>query len=211
MKVILQAIRALVRKLERTVAAMDDRMDTAQQAAAAAETIAQQNKTQMAQKMNQEDPVGKGSFSMNRAYGSRVGTQSHTEGNSCVASSACSHAEGSSCQALGLSSHAEGMETVAKEGGSHAEGLATVAGGWHSHVQGRYNIEDTESVYAHIVGNGNEENRSNAHTLDWSGNAWFAGRVETTYLILKSAGGKRYKLTVSDSGEISAAAAYPSD
>ena len=31
--------------------------------------------------------------------------------------------------------------------------------------------------YAHVVGNGTEEKRSNAHTLDWDGNAWFAGNV----------------------------------
>lgn len=32
--------------------------------------------------------------------------------------------------------------------------------------------------YAHIVGNGNSDSdRSNAHTLDWNGNAWFAGKV----------------------------------
>ena len=32
--------------------------------------------------------------------------------------------------------------------------------------------------YAHIVGNGtSEEERSNAHTLDWEGNAWYAGDV----------------------------------
>lgn len=32
--------------------------------------------------------------------------------------------------------------------------------------------------FAHIVGNGMSENeRSNAHTLDWEGNAWFAGDV----------------------------------
>lgn len=32
--------------------------------------------------------------------------------------------------------------------------------------------------FAHIVGNGRSENeRSNAHTLDWEGNAWFAGDV----------------------------------
>ena len=34
------------------------------------------------------------------------------------------------------------------------------------------------NTYAHIVGNGTAEStRSNAHTLDWSGNAWFAGEV----------------------------------
>ena len=32
--------------------------------------------------------------------------------------------------------------------------------------------------YAHIVGNGTSDTaRSNAHTLDWQGNAWFAGDV----------------------------------
>ena len=34
--------------------------------------------------------------------------------------------------------------------------------------------------YAHIVGNGTgiaDNQRSNAHTLDWEGNAWFAGKV----------------------------------
>lgn len=31
--------------------------------------------------------------------------------------------------------------------------------------------------YAHIVGNGTSTTRSNAHVLDWSGNAWFAGDV----------------------------------
>lgn len=40
---------------------------------------------------------------------------------------------------------------------------------------------DTVSLrhkYAHIVGNGTSNTkRSNAHTLDWEGNAWFAGKV----------------------------------
>ena len=47
-----------------------------------------------------------------------------------------------------------------------------------------YNISDTststakQATYAHIVGNGTSTSkRSNAHTLDWSGNAWFAGDV----------------------------------
>lgn len=29
------------------------------------------------------------------------------------------------------------------------------------------------------MGNGSPSKRSNAHTLDWSGNAWFAGDVYT--------------------------------
>jgi hypothetical protein len=39
-------------------------------------------------------------------------------------------------------------------------------------------VKDYANKYAHIVGNGTEESkRSNAHTLDWDGNAWFAGDI----------------------------------
>lgn len=60
---------------------------------------------------------------------------------------------------------------------SHAEGGSTIASGQYSHVQGKFNIEDTTNTYAHIVGNGSSSARSNAHTLDWDGNAWFKGNV----------------------------------
>lgn len=52
------------------------------------------------------------------------------------------------------------------------------------HAAGEYNILDnsgsatTRGDYVHIVGNGTSDNaRSNAYTLDWSGNGWFAGDV----------------------------------
>lgn len=39
-------------------------------------------------------------------------------------------------------------------------------------------LNTSMATYAHIVGNGShDQNRSNAHTLDWKGNAWFAGDV----------------------------------
>ena len=67
---------------------------------------------------------------------------------------------------------------IATGGFAHAEGQGTIAAGHFSHVQGVYNIKDTTSTYAHIVGNGyDNDTRSNAHTLDWFGNAWFAGDV----------------------------------
>ena len=54
-----------------------------------------------------------------------------------------------------------------------------MASGQYQHVQGRYNIEDQTNQYAHIVGNGaTSDKRANAHTLDWSGNAWFAGNIK---------------------------------
>lgn len=106
-----------------------------------------------------------------------LGDYSHAEGGFTEASGNTSHAEGSFTKALGDYSHAEGNETIASGSTSHAEGDNTVAASQYQHVQGQYNIEDTENKYAHIVGNGKYENRSNAHTLDWEGNAWFAGKL----------------------------------
>ena len=103
---------------------------------------------------------------------------SHAEGDGTTASGDTSHAEGGYTTASGLYSHAEGYHTTASGARSHAEGKGTTASGENQHVQGKYNIEDTTS--AHIVGNGTtDDTRSNAHTIDWSGNAWFAGSVYT--------------------------------
>ena len=61
---------------------------------------------------------------------------------------------------------------------SHIEGNNTIAYSESQHVQGRYNLEDFDGKYAHIVGNGQKEALSNAHTIDWDGNAWFAGGLK---------------------------------
>ena len=62
-----------------------------------------------------------------------------------------------------------------------AMGLDTAASGDYQLVQGKYNVKDTESKYAYIIGNGTSDTaRSNAHTVDWNGNAWFAGDIEGT-------------------------------
>lgn len=87
-------------------------------------------------------------------------------------------AEGEATKASGTYSHAEGYYTTASGTYSHAEGRYTIAASADQHAQGKYNIEDSNNTYAHIVGNGTSaDNRSNAHTLDWSGNAWFAGKI----------------------------------
>ena len=152
--------------------------------------------------MASTDPVGTGSFSMNRKSGSEAGNLSVTLGNNCIASGlgayaegyystasgdyshaegyttasgSYSHAEGQKTIASGSHSHAEGCYSTASGSYSHAEGYQTIASRDSQHAQGKYNIEDTTS--AHIVGNGTAEVHSNAHTLDWSGNAWFAGDV----------------------------------
>lgn len=113
------------------------------------------------------------------------GTAAHAEGYSSTASGAYSHAEGLGTTASGPVSHAEGDYGEASGQSSHIEGEATIANRAYQHVQGKFNIQDDGGSiysdlgnYAHIVGNGTATNaRSNAHTLDWSGNAWFAGDV----------------------------------
>ena len=111
------------------------------------------------------------------------GVFSHAEGTNTTASGNVSHAEGTNTTASGEHSHAEGNSTTASGKHSHAEGSGTTASSEDQHVQGRYNIEDTANKYAHIVGNGTDiDKRSNAHTLDWEGNAWYAGEVQATNL-----------------------------
>ena len=176
--------------------------------------------------MKANDPVGKGSFSMNRLPDSAIGdcsfcegqssratgVASHAEGSNTGANGESSHAEGSNTSANGNNSHSEGYNTTAREANSHAEGLGTRALSMQQHVQGRYNIEDGYNIYAHIVGNGTgvdgaANKFSNAHTLDWSGNAWFAGTVEGTAIIVKSStagSSKKFKILVDDSGTIKA-------
>jgi hypothetical protein len=105
------------------------------------------------------------------------GENSHAEGKYTTASGTSSHAEGDSTTASEYCSHAEGNCTTASGENSHAEGASTIASSQNQHVQGKYNIEDTNNIYAHIVGNGEDGKNSNAHTLDWEGNAWYSGKV----------------------------------
>ena len=74
----------------------------------------------------------------------------------------------------GDQAHAEGKNNVARGISTHVEGQGNIASYDYTHVQGKYNMTGN---YAHIVGNGTSTKRSNAHVLDWSGNAWFAGDV----------------------------------
>ena len=146
-----------------------------------------------------------------------TGFGSHAEGQSTKAVSSSSHAEGDSTVAGKVwineygyemeswCCHAEGYESQAIGNISHAEGIGTVAAGLWQHAEGAYNIADTENKYAHIVGNGGANaKRSNAHTLDWDGNAWYAGYVESKHVILTSPNGTRFKVSVGDDGTLSA-------
>lgn len=101
-------------------------------------------------KLDSENPVATGSFSMGRKANTSIGDGSIAMGNKCTASGAQSQAYGNYCVASGHRSHAEGLETTASgmeshaegegakaSGGiSHAEGLNTTASGWESHAEG---------------------------------------------------------------------------
>ena len=117
-----------------------------------------------------------------------MGKYSHAEGYGSSASGSYSHSEGVSTEA-GAGAHAEGIYTKALGEHSHAEGVGTQTNTSDQHVQGRYNEFDEEGKYAHIVGGGTSSgNRKNIHTLDWNGNAMFAGNIIFNYK------GKTYNL-----------------
>lgn len=126
-----------------------------------------------------------GKYSHAEGYMSKAQEQyAHAEGYSNTASGEASHAEGYATWADGNYSHTEGRHTTASGEDSHAEGFYTHAASNQQHVQGKYNIIDRDAndvplnTYAHIVGNGTSNTkRSNAHTIDWNGNAWFAGNI----------------------------------
>lgn len=114
-----------------------------------------------------------------------AGSHSHTEGLMTIAIGNNSHAEGSNTTAAGINSHAEGNYTIASGDYSHVEGRHTIANHASQHVFGEYNVEDPSTAstssrgnYVEIVGKGTSDSvRSNARTLDWSGNEVLAGKL----------------------------------
>lgn len=122
------------------------------------------------------------------------GAYSHAEGSSTCADGSSSHAEGDFSQANGKASHAEGGAVIVNGMYSHGEGFENTVheNAVHSHVEGRgnnvyragahvegsFSLNDTEGKYRHILGGGTSDtNRKNLHTIDTSGNAWFAGNI----------------------------------
>ena len=113
-----------------------------------------------------------------------TGMGNHTEGFGNNTSGRWSHAEGGSNSVSGNYSHVEGELNVVTSDWSHAEGHSTIAQRTAQHVFGEYNIADTEGAdatvkgkYVEIVGNGDPYTRSNARTLDWSGNEILKGKL----------------------------------
>ena len=100
--------------------------------------------------------------------------ESHTEGYNTTASGYASHAEGYYTDANEWASHAEGDGTTASAKGTHAGGLGTVADGEYMTAIGKHNTENSGKAF--VVGNGaSNTNRSDAFTVDWSGNTVMKG------------------------------------
>lgn len=95
------------------------------------------------------------------------------------------HSEGARSASTGYAAHSEGAGTVSNGFASHTDGWSTIANGMAQHVFGQWNAEDISpssqydnGTYVEIVGNGSSDSaRSNARTLDWSGNEILAGKL----------------------------------
>ena len=100
------------------------------------------------------------------------GYASHVEGASNQMGGKYAHAEGAYNENYGYACHVEGRGNIADGGRGSSAGKP-------QHVEGQYNVQDGTQTYAHIVGNGtSKSDRSNAHTLNYDGTAWYANAVK---------------------------------
>ena len=102
-----------------------------------------------------------------RMQGSEIGDNSFISGTNNAAMAPHS-------AAIGSNNKVEKVANSAVALGDH-----TIAYSPYQLVHGKYNDLDANNIYAHIVGGGTDENegRKNIYTLDWEGNATFAGKV----------------------------------
>ena len=112
-------------------------------------------------------------------HGGAYGPYSATLGGDSLAEGEGSVAVGGIARALADASFATSGGYVDVTGVCSAALNNSSAAGRDQLTIGKNNIKDTNSDYVFIVGNSDDYNvRSNAHTLDWSGNGWFAGGLK---------------------------------
>ena len=114
-------------------------------------------------------------------YTAAIGRNHKTTGSYSAAMGYGSTTAGNHSVALGMNNTVYGYA-------AQAQGIGLAANGFAQHVSGAYNIADgvgegsddqTKGEYIEIVGNGSGINsRSNARTLDWSGNEELAGSLK---------------------------------
>lgn len=156
-------------------------------------------KTDLDSKAPIANPEFTGSISMGRAKNTTIGAKSVAIGASAEATAPHSvslgianranmaaFAQGDSNNASAYCSFAQGFGNIAKGNYSSATGFNSVISGNASHAFGRYNEDlndgtepDSLGTYIEIVGNGTGDNdRSNARTLDQSGNENLSGDLK---------------------------------
>lgn len=107
-----------------------------------------------------------------------IGTNSVAVGDRVQANHNYSIAMGSLAQANAMAAIALGREARANGLYSIALGEGAIAKNQGSVAMGKWNVEDTTGTILHTVGNGTSSSaRSNAHTIDNNGSAWFQGEV----------------------------------
>ena len=119
------------------------------------------------------------------------GKQGHVEGKQNEVYAMRAHAEGgyNKIEEAAEYGHAEGSYTTVGGKNAHAEGYQTKAMSEYQHVSGKFNEADTSNKYAEIVGGGTgDKARKNIRTLDWNGNATYAGDVKAGDVSLQKIG-----------------------
>ena len=111
--------------------------------------------------------------------------EAHAEGQGTTASGYAAHAEGSYTNATGINSHAEGSFTTASDSYTHSQNYHTIADRQYQTAIGKYNTKNnTNNLFA--IGNGTADNaRSDAFTVDTSGNVALAGAVQSFFKIVE--------------------------
>lgn len=104
-----------------------------------------------------------------------IGRRNNANRNSLGDISRCSVAIGDGATSSGDGSVA--LNNATAEGINSIACNRSYACGINSCTLGKYNVADSNNLYAVIVGNGSSSSRSNALTLDWSGNLNVAGNV----------------------------------
>ena len=102
-----------------------------------------------------------------RAQGSPIGDNSLIVGTTNKAEAPHSAAIGSNNE---VDVHADSAVAL---------GEGTRAYSSYQLVHGKFNDSDSNNIYAHIVGGGKYDAPKNIYTLDWEGNATFAGAIST--------------------------------
>ena len=164
-------------------------------------------------KMDKNNPKGTGSFSLNQNensiignYSVSLGQQNSVTGNTSFAFGSDHNISGNLSSCFGLSNQCNGLYSFAAGRGSQSNRRSQFC-------FGEFNIYESalnqRGLYVEIVGNGNSnDERSNARTLDWSGNEWLSGYIlPVNGVILPSStpnSTKYFKLSVDDTGTITA-------